>query len=65
VDGDGRPDAARAGALLGHLRHESKVLVMTCGPHGSTVRWIPPLVVSEAEIDRAVQAFDTALAATA
>jgi 4-aminobutyrate aminotransferase len=65
VDGAGRPDAARAAALLGHLRDEAKVLVMTCGAHGSTVRWIPPLVVSEDEIDRAVEAFDTALAATA
>jgi 4-aminobutyrate aminotransferase len=41
------------------------VLVMTCGPHGSTVRWIPPLVVSETQIDRAVTAFDDALTATA
>jgi 4-aminobutyrate aminotransferase len=65
VDGDGRPDSARAAALLGHLRDEAKVLVMTCGPHGSTVRWIPPLVVSKTQIDRAVTAFDDALTATA
>ena len=63
VDADGRPDAARAGALLGHLRDESRVLAMTCGPYGATIRWIPPLVVTEAQIDEALAAFDRALAA--
>lgn len=63
VDGDGRPDAARAAALLAHLRDESRVLVMTCGPNGSTIRWIPPLVVSDAQVDEALAAFDRALTA--
>ena len=64
VDAEGRPDAARAAALLAHLRDESRVLVMTCGPHGSTIRWIPPLVVTPAQVDEALAAFDRALAAT-
>jgi 4-aminobutyrate aminotransferase len=65
VGGDGRPDPARAAALLAHLRDESRVLVMTCGPFGSTVRWIPPLVVTAEEVDRALGAFDAALTAVA
>jgi 4-aminobutyrate aminotransferase len=64
VDGDGRPDPRRAAALLAHMRDEGRVLVMTCGPYGSTVRWIPPLVITDAEIDRALDAFDAALSTT-
>jgi 4-aminobutyrate aminotransferase len=64
VDGDGRPDPVRTAAVLRHLVTEERVVVMSCGPYGSTVRWIPPLVVTEAEVDRAIEAFDRALAAT-
>jgi 4-aminobutyrate aminotransferase-like enzyme len=38
---------------------------MSCGADGNVVRFMPPLVVSEGEIDAAVAAFDFALAATA
>jgi 4-aminobutyrate aminotransferase len=65
VDGDGRPDPVRTAALLSHLLREEQVVVMSCGPFGSTVRWIPPLVVSQAQVDDALAAFDRALAATA
>jgi 4-aminobutyrate aminotransferase len=64
VDGSGAPDAARAAAVLGHLRDEHRILVMTCGPFGSTLRWIPPLVVSERQVDGAIEAFDDALGST-
>jgi 4-aminobutyrate aminotransferase len=65
VDGDGRPDPVRAGALLRHLLHEEHVVVMTCGPFGSTVRWIPPLVLSDEQLDHTLAAFGRALDATA
>lgn len=65
VDADGRPDAARAGAILAHLLEEERIIAMTCGPFGSTVRWIPPLVITERQVDGAIQAFDDAVAATA
>jgi 4-aminobutyrate aminotransferase len=64
VDGDGRPDPARAAALLRRLKEEHRILLMTCGPFGSTLRWIPPLVVSERQVDGAVEAFDDALGRT-
>jgi len=65
VDADGHPDAARAATILTHLLQEERIIVMTCGPFGSTVRWIPPLVITERQIDGAIQAFDHAVAATA
>lgn len=65
VDAEGRPDAARTSAVLSHLLREERVIAMSCGPFGSTLRWIPPLVVSADEVDHAVAAFGRALSATA
>lgn len=64
VDADGAPDPARTTAVLAHLVVESRVVMMSCGPFGSTLRWIPPLVVTEDQVDDALQAFDKALVAT-
>jgi 4-aminobutyrate aminotransferase-like enzyme len=38
---------------------------MNAGTAGNVVRWMPPLVVSEAEIDEGLAAFAAALTATA
>lgn len=65
VDADGQSDAARTGEILAWLRDRQRVLAMSCGPFGSTIRWIPPLVVSEHQVDGALAAFDRALSATA
>jgi 4-aminobutyrate aminotransferase-like enzyme len=40
-------------------------LLLRCGSHGQVVRWLPPLTVSRAEIDRAVALFRDALGETA
>jgi 4-aminobutyrate aminotransferase len=64
VDDAGTPDAARTEAVLRHLLHEERMILMNCGPFGSTVRWIPPLVVSDDQVSAAVAAFDRALVAT-
>jgi 4-aminobutyrate aminotransferase len=64
VDADGAPDAGRTAAVLEHLLREERVIVMSCGPYGSTVRWIPPLVTADEQIDHALAAFDRALTAT-
>jgi 4-aminobutyrate aminotransferase-like enzyme len=37
------------------------LLLLTCGPWDNTVRWIPPLIVSEEQIDEAVTIFAAAL----
>jgi 4-aminobutyrate aminotransferase len=61
VDSVGAPDPARTKVLLAHMVEESRVVVISCGPFGSTIRWIPPLVVTETQVDEALAAFDTAL----
>jgi 4-aminobutyrate aminotransferase len=40
---------------------DERMLILTCGTHGNVLRWIPPLVASQAEIDEALQRFDRAL----
>mgnify|MGYP001033119271 FL=1 len=52
-------DLAKAvveGCLKRHL------MLLTCGPWGNTVRWIPPLVVTLEQIEEAVGVFREALA---
>lgn len=65
VDRNGAPDAARAAAVAQHCLREHHVIFMNAGTDGNVIRWMPPLVVSAGEIDRAVAAFDAALDATA
>ena len=62
---DGTADAARTGAVMAHCLEHDRVVLMSCGAEGNVIRFMPPLVVSDDEIDRALAAFDAALAATA
>ena len=57
-------DAARVTAVAAHCRDVGQVLLMNAGTAGNVLRWMPPLIVSEAEIDRALEAFTAALVAT-
>ncbi|MBN2145875.1 MAG: aminotransferase class III-fold pyridoxal phosphate-dependent enzyme [Anaerolineales bacterium] len=50
---DGKPDKTTAKAVM-HECYDEKLLVLTCGPWDNTIRWIPPLVVSAEEIDKAL-----------
>jgi 4-aminobutyrate aminotransferase len=61
---DGSPDAARTAAVMDHCLRENHLVLMSCGADGNVVRFMPPLVVSEEQIDDALAAFDKALAAT-
>lgn len=59
ADGTPATDLAKAvvkGCLKRHL------LLLTCGPWDNTVRWIPPLVVTQEQIEEAVMIFKDALA---
>lgn len=61
----GDADSARVGQLIAHAREESRLLLMNAGTYGNVVRFMPPLVVSEPEMTRALDAVGAALVATA
>ncbi|MGB4975190.1 MAG: aminotransferase class III-fold pyridoxal phosphate-dependent enzyme, partial [Anaerolineae bacterium] len=56
-----RPDAALAQAAT-RAALARGLLLLTCGTWGNVVRWIPPLIVSAAQIDSALHTFADALA---
>lgn len=58
-------DAARVAAITKHCFEEGRLILMNAGTYGRTLRWMPPLVVNEREIDLALAAFGAALKATA
>ena len=58
-------DSARVVAVQQHCLDEGRLILMNAGTSGTTMRWMPPLVVDEREIDLALAAFGAALKATA
>jgi len=58
-------DAARVAAIQQHCLTEGHLILMNAGTYGTCLRWMPPLVVNEREIDLALAAFAAALKATA
>ena len=58
-------DAARVSAITKHCLEEGHLILMNAGTYGKVLRWMPPLVVNEREIDLALAAFAAALKATA
>lgn len=60
IDGNHNPDAA---SKVQKACLENKLLLLTCGTYGDVIRWIPPLVVNEAQIDEALGIFAEGLAA--
>jgi 4-aminobutyrate aminotransferase len=57
--------AERVAAVIKHCLTQGRVILMNAGTYGNVVRWMPPLVVTAAEIDLALAAFSAALDATA
>ena len=55
------PDAAKQ--VIHRCLKEGRLILMSCGPYGNTVRWMPPLVVSEAQIAEGLTVFEKAVAA--
>jgi len=65
VDADGNPDGDRAARLLKECEKRG-LLLIKCGAYGGqVVRWLPPLIVSEQQVDEAADIFHEALQATA
>lgn len=61
-DAAGRPDKKTAKAVSAGCL-ERGLMLLTCGPWDNTVRWIPPLVVTDEQIDQGLSIFADALAA--
>ncbi|MFC6885112.1 MULTISPECIES: aspartate aminotransferase family protein [Actinomadura] len=59
---DGGPDAAAAQAAH-RAAAERGLLLLTCGAYGNVVRFIPPLVATEADIDEGLALWASAVAA--
>jgi 4-aminobutyrate aminotransferase len=58
--GDRKPDGQKAKAVAG-AAFERGLMLLTCGPWGNVVRWIPPLIVTEDLINEALGIFKEAL----
>jgi len=54
------PDKSTAKAVV-KACIKRKLLLLTCGPWDNTIRWIPPLVVTEEQINSALEIFEDAL----
>ncbi len=54
--GDRKPDKATTKAVVAAC-FERKLMLLTCGTYDNVIRWIPPLIVTEKEIDTAVEIF--------
>jgi 4-aminobutyrate aminotransferase len=59
--GDGTPDAKAMTHVKGQSLDEG-MFILSCGPNGNIIRFIPPLVVSMEELDRGIDIVDRALA---
>jgi 4-aminobutyrate aminotransferase/(S)-3-amino-2-methylpropionate transaminase len=54
------PDAARTAAVA-KACHAAGLLVLTCGTYGNVLRFLPPLVISDSELDRGLSILSDAL----
>jgi len=55
-----KPDKATTKGVVEEC-FKRKLMLLTCGTYDNVIRWIPPLIVSEEEIDQAVSIFVDAL----
>ncbi|MCP4360522.1 MAG: aminotransferase class III-fold pyridoxal phosphate-dependent enzyme [Chloroflexi bacterium] len=59
---NGEPWAEKAAAVTAACR-ERNLLLLTCGPYGNVVRWIPPLIVNQEQVRETLDIFGEALTA--
>ena len=60
INVNGGPDPEVASTIIRHCLAQNLIL-MGCGTYKNVIRWIPPLVVSESEINQSLQIFEKAL----
>jgi 4-aminobutyrate aminotransferase len=59
---DGRPEKTITAAVQKACL-DNNLLLLTCGTYDNVIRWIPPLIVTESQIDEALRIFKDALLA--
>jgi 4-aminobutyrate aminotransferase len=59
-DSDGKPDKPTAKAIV-KACFDEKMILLTCGPWDNTVRWIPPLIITQEQIAEGLDKFKKAL----
>jgi 4-aminobutyrate aminotransferase len=57
---NGEPDEGSA-KTVSRTAAEQGLLLLTCGTYNNVVRWIPPLIVTEQQIEQALRLFGVAL----
>ena len=60
--GGGQPDTQTAKAVRVKCLKDG-LMLLTCGPYGNVIRWIPPLNVNQAQMDEALETFEKAIQA--
>jgi 4-aminobutyrate aminotransferase-like enzyme len=60
----GQPDAALTKRIARHALQEGHLILLTCGMYANVIRWIPPLIATEAEINEGLTRFEQAVAAS-
>ena len=63
-DAKGKPDKNFAKAVQ-HACYDRHLTLLTAGPWDNTIRWIPPLVVTQEQMNEALNIFESALAEAA
>jgi 4-aminobutyrate aminotransferase len=64
VDGGNYQKAKPMVKKIVHSAEEHDLLLLTCGTHDNTIRWIPPLNVSSSQINDGLKIFEEALKET-
>jgi len=57
---DRKPDKTTTKAVI-QACFEKKLMLLTCGTNDNVIRWIPPLIVTEKQIDEAIEIFNDSL----
>jgi 4-aminobutyrate aminotransferase/(S)-3-amino-2-methylpropionate transaminase len=57
------PDGTRAAAVA-RACHAAGLLVLTCGTYGNVLRFLPPLVISDQDLDRGLEILHQSLTST-
>jgi 4-aminobutyrate aminotransferase len=60
----GQPDAELTKRVAKHALDEGHLILLTCGMYANVIRWIPPLVVTETQINEGLEKFEKALLAS-